>query len=489
MAHIRAVLNIAPVMGRIFLFIGIVSCTPLVVAALYREFGLLAPMASAPVLFIITGLILGKIPTTNKEPTLGVSLASVALIWLVCSFIGALPFFFGIGMPYTDSVFEAMSGWTSTGLTLMASVDQAPHTILFWRSLTQWMGGIGIVAFTVAMISRSSMTHFRLYRSEGRSEAFMPNVVDTASQMWKIYIILTVAGICLVLFSGIELWDAINISMTAIATGGFSVHSAGIMYYHNPLLEMLIIPIMIAGALPFKLYYLMYHQRKLRFFGDSQAHLLIALIIFGTLVVAYDLISMNISSFADAFRESLFMVTSAITCTGFNNADPFVWSSVTVLFISMLMLIGGSSGSTAGGIKLSRIILGYEALVWWFNRIFRDVHVYVPFRHEGKPIENKIAEYEISKNMLIIILFFITVFIATLMVLHFDVLSSDSSDALFDVISAMSNVGLSTGFVNPGMSLYSKWLFIFIMWFGRLEMLPVIVLAMGLVRGFRSTKV
>ncbi|MDD5665477.1 MAG: potassium transporter TrkG, partial [Candidatus Omnitrophica bacterium] len=216
MAQFRAVSNIAPEMGRIFLFIGIVSCTPLVVAALYREFGLLAPMASAPVLFIITGLILGKIPTSNKEPTLGVSLASVALIWLACSFIGGLPFFFGIGMPYTDSVFEAMSGWTSTGLTLMTSVDQAPHTILFWRSLTQWMGGIGIVAFTVALINRSSMTHFRLYRSEGRSEAFMPNVVDTASQMWKIYIILTVAGIGLVLFSGIELWDAINISMTAI---------------------------------------------------------------------------------------------------------------------------------------------------------------------------------------------------------------------------------------------------------------------------------
>ncbi len=180
------------------------------------------------------GFLLTRIPEREREPPLSIALGSVALIWLVASLIGALPFVLGIGMPYTDAVFEAMSGWTSTGLTLIPDVDAVPRTILFWRSLTQWVGGIGIVAFTLALASRSSLTSFRLYRSEGRSETLMPSVVATAVQMWRIYLFLTAAGVGLILFSGVSLWDAINISMTAIATGGFSVHSAGIMYYQNP---------------------------------------------------------------------------------------------------------------------------------------------------------------------------------------------------------------------------------------------------------------
>ncbi len=386
-------------------------------------------------------------------------------------------------MPYTDAVFEAMSGWTSTGLTLIPDVDAVPMTLLFWRSLTQWMGGIGIVAFTVALASRSSLTSFRLYRSEGRSETLMPSVVATAVQMWRIYLLLTLAGVGLVLLSGVPLWDAVNISMTAIATGGFSVHTAGIMYYDNALLEALIIPIMIAGALPFKIYYLMYFRHHLGVFGDRQAYLLFGLIGIVSAIVAFDLVYLSAVEPVIAIRQAVFMVASAITCTGFNNALVIEWSSVTVLFLSFFMLIGGSSGSTAGGIKLSRIILGAESLVWWFQRLFRSSRAVIPFRHEGRPIERNIAEYEVSKNMLIVILFFVIVFSATLLTMHLEGYAGfESSDVLFDVISAMSNVGLSTGFVTPDMSTASKWLFVAIMWAGRLEVIPVIALAMGLLR-------
>ncbi len=474
---------IAPDMGRIFLFIGLISCIPLPVGLYYGELPLLLPMASAPAGFLAIGGLLALIPKAEGEARLGVALSAVALIWLVAALVGALPFTLGLGMPYTDSVFEAMSGWTSTGLSLVPSVDATPRTLLFWRSLMQWMGGLGIVAFTVAMAGRSGLTQFRLYRSEGRSETFMPSVVATAMQMWRIYVVITAISVGLVLTSGVSLWDAVNIVMTAISTGGFSVHSAGILYYDSPLLEMLTIPVMIAGALPFRLYYLLYYRRRFGVLADPQANLLFVLILIGCAVVTTDLVSFASLEPALALRRGIFMTVSGITCTGFQNADPLEWPSVTVIFLAALMLIGGSAGSTAGGMKLGRIILGIESLIWWFRRLYVGWRALVPLRHDGRPIQEHLAEYEISKNMLIIVLFILSVLASTLVLLHLEPTAQfESSDVIFDVVSAIANVGISTGFVDPGMSTASKWLFIFIMWFGRLEIVPVIALAVGTAR-------
>lgn len=488
MAHAWVFSTIAGDMGKILLFIGAISTLPLFIGIYYHEYGFLLPMASAPLAFAVLGFWLSRTQPSDREASLGVVIASVALIWLIASVISALPFFFGIHLAFTDSVFEAMSGWTSTGLTLIPSVDTTPHILLFWRSLTQWMGGIGIVAFTVAMASRSSLTHFRLYRTEGRTEAFMPSVVATAVQMWRIYLILTGISIMIILISGVSVWDAINLAMTAISTGGFSVHSAGISYYHNSLLEFLLIPVMIAGAMPFELYFMTYYHRHFSFFGNRQAQLLLIFIAAVSLAVGLDLILYHVDNPILAIRHSLFMVTSAITCTGFQNANVFSWTSVTVILLSVFMLIGGSAGSTAGGIKLSRVVLWYETLQWWFRKTFNESsHAIIPLRHEGKPIQNTATGHEVSKNLLIAMLFVLTVIIASLIVLHVGGTGRyDSFDVVFEIISAIANVGLSTGYVNPGMSMFSKWVFILVMWLGRLEILPVIVLTVGIARGFQS---
>jgi len=160
---------IAPELGLIFLFIALVSCAPFLVGLWYGETGLLLPMASAPAGFGIIGIWLAGIPKVEGEARLSAALSAVALIWFAAALIGALPYTFGLGLPYTDSVFEAMSGWTGTGFSLLPSVDTTPKMLLFWRSLTQWMGGLGIVAFSIALAGRSGLTRFRLYRAEGRS--------------------------------------------------------------------------------------------------------------------------------------------------------------------------------------------------------------------------------------------------------------------------------------------------------------------------------
>ncbi len=475
---------IAKDMGSILRYISIGTCLPLVVTLIYQEWDMLVPMLSVPVTLFALGTLLKRVPSSGREARLSMALFAVALIWMICALVGALPFTLGIGMPYLDSVFEAMSGWTDTGLTLVPDVDATPHTLLFWRSLMQWLGGLGIVAFTVAMLARSGLTPTRLYRSEGRSEAFMPSVVSTGLQMWKIYIILTLISIGFIKLSGVPIWDAVNIALVAIATGGFSVHSAGIPYYQNAILEMLIIPVMIAGALPFKLYYLMYRQRRISFFSDEQGKLLFILIAIGFIIVGFDLLFINGLAIPDAIRQGIFMTVAAVTSTGFQVAAPQEWASVTVLFLVLLMIIGGSSGSTAGGMKLNRIALGYRGIIWWFRRIFVSGKVLVPFRYEGRAIPKNIAELEVSKNMFTIILYILIIFMTTIVVMHADPAVCDSSNVIFEVVSAMCNNGISTGFVHPGLSWLSKVALILVMWIGRLEIMPVIVLIVGLIRGF-----
>ncbi|SCL76683.1 Trk system potassium uptake protein TrkG [Methanoculleus chikugoensis] len=474
---------IAPEIGLIFLFIALVSCSPFLVALWYGEERLLLPMATAPAGFGIIGVWLAGVPKVEGEARLSVAFSAVALIWLAAALIGALPYTFALNLPYTDSVFEAMSGWTGTGFSLLPSIDATPKTILFWRSLTQWMGGLGIVAFTIALAGRSGLTRFRLYRSEGRSETFMPSVVTTAVEMWRIYLVLTALGIGLVLLSGIPLWDAVNIVMTAISTGGFAVHSAGILYYDSPLLEMLVVPIMIAGALPFKLYFLLHYKKRFQFFSDRQALLLFALILAGCAVITLDLATVSALPPAEALREGLFMTVSGITCTGFQNADPKTWYGSTVMVLAALMFVGGSAGSTAGGIKLGRVILGLEMLRWWFRRLHTGWRTITPLRHDGRPILEHLPEYEVSKSMLVVVLFVLMVAIATLLLLHLAPQDGfDSADIIFEVVSAASSVGLSTGFVNPGLSPAAKWLFVIVMWAGRLEIVPVLALIFGAAR-------
>ena len=483
MDRIEQFSTIAPDIGNIFRYISTVTAVPLLVALIYREWEMVLPMASVPVTLFLLGSLLAQVPRQEREAPLSAALMAVALIWLVCALVSALPFTFGLGVPYLDGVFEAMSGWTDTGMTMMRSVEDLPRTLLFWRSLMQWLGGIGVVAFTIAMASRTGLTQYRLYRSEGRSEALMPSVVATGLEMWKIYLALTIASIGLILLSGISLWDSVNIALSAISTGGFSIHSEGIPFYNNPLLEVLIVPVMIAGALPFKLYYFLYRRKKVRFFDDQQARLLFILVALGIVVIAWDLVTLTATDVPTAIRQALFMSAAAVTSTGFQTASPNEWASVTVLFLSMLIVIGGSSGSTAGGIKLSRVVLAIQSLLWWFRRMFVSGKVLVPFRYEGRVIPKNIADLEISRNMLVIMLYFLTIFVATVLVMHLQPTAFDSSNLIFEVVSAMCNNGMTTGFVSPDMAGSAKVLFIAIMWIGRLEIIPVIMLFMGIFKG------
>ena len=470
-------------LGDIFTFITPLTAVPIIVAILFSEWNMILPMAAVPATFFILGMLLGKLPRTRRGIRLSAAMCSVALFWLTCAMVSGIPFMLGLHMGFTDAFFEGMAGWTGTAFSMIRSVDTAPHALLFWRSYMQWLGGIGIIAFMIAMASSTGLLSSKIFRTEGRDEPLMPSVIATGRALWKIYGWLTFIAISLILFTGLSLWESVNLAFAAVSTGGFTLHAGGILYYDNIALQLLLIPIMIAGALPFKLYYLILENRRWSLFGDEQVKLFFLFTGIGVAVITYDLIFFGNFEFMEALKQGLFMTVSGLTTTGFQNADIRSWASITLFFLTLLTFIGGASGSSAGGIKLNRVALAFRTLFWWFRRLFVSGKVLLPFRIEGRVIPKATAELEAAKNMLIVILSVVTIFIATLVVLQFHLTTYSVTDILFEVVSAFSTCGFNTGYVSPDMPVFSKWVFIGVMWVGRLEVIPVVMLFMALFKG------
>jgi len=469
-------------LGDIFSFIAPVTLVPLVVAVIFSEWNMLIPMALVPGIFYTAGLILQKFPRRQHGTRLSSAMCTVALFWLTSAMVSGIPFMLSLHMGFTDSVFEGMAGWTGTSFSMIRSLDTASYTLLFWRSYMQWVGGLGIISFSLALASSTGLFRSRIFRSESRDEPLLPTVIATGRNLWKIYGILTFCAIGLILFTGLSLWESVNLALSAISTGGFTLHPGGILAYHSILLELILIVIMIAGALPFRLYYLILENRRWSLFGDEQVKIFFLILAIGTAVLTYDLIFFGNLDPLPALEQGLFMATSALTTTGFQTADFHIWASVTLLFLAMLAFIGGAAGSTAGGIKLDRVAFAFRALLWWFRRLYVSGKVFLPFRIEGRVIPRATAELETAKNMLVIILSVITIFIATILVLQFQFASHSITEIVFEVVSAFSTCGINTGYVSPDMPVISKWIFIVVMWVGRLEVIPVVMLFLALFR-------
>jgi trk system potassium uptake protein TrkH len=478
---------IAHDLGMVSELLGAVTLTPLIVLVIYREWNMFIPMLSVPTTFVILGLLISRVPRSEHAPHLSVALVAAAISWLAVALIGALPFVIGLHMSWTDSIFEAMSGWTGTGFSVMSSLDTTPHVIIFWRSFMEWIGGIGVIAFGVALLSRSGIASTRLFRAEGRPDAFMPSVASTGKRIWGMYLVLTVLFVGLVSLAGEPLWDTVNLVMVSLATGGFTPHDAGLVYYNNPLLEALLLAPMIAGMFPFKVYFVLFKGNVREMFRNSAVRVILVLAFLSSSIVSLYLHFFNGLPFSIAVRQGFFNTISGFATCGLQNANPHLWVAPPIILITVMMIIGGAAGSTAGGIKIDRLILGYNGLIFGFKRYFVRGNVIVPFKHERRIIPKNIAELELSKNMLIIILWVITLFLTTMLALTVSPALTGQfgvHELLFELASAMGNVGLGLGILTPTSPMAMKWIYTFLMWTGRLEIVPVIILFMGLVRGF-----
>ncbi|HNO07597.1 MAG: TrkH family potassium uptake protein [Methanomicrobiales archaeon] len=482
MGRMRYFSTVFAELGGMLEYIGPMTAVPLLIAVAFREYSLLLPMAAVPATLFALGFLLNRLPRRKEDIRLSSAFCSVALVWLVFALVSTIPFILVLDLSLTDALFETMAGWTGTGFSLLHPSGYIPETLLFWRTFMQWIGGIGVIALSITMAGRGGLVQSPLFRSDSRSERILPGVIATGKEIWAVYVFLTLIGAGVILIAGVPLYEAIMLSLTTISTGGYLPFEGGLAIYESRLLEYLLIPVMIVGATPFTLYYISYRKRKLSLFGNEQVKLLLLFLAAGSAVVIADLHYLNSLPLTEAVRQGLFFTAAAISTTGYQGQQIQLFPSVTIVFLMLLMFIGGSSESSAGGVKLSRIAIGYRGILWWFKRVFVRTKVLVPFMYGGVKVPESVAEPELSKNMLVIILSVLTVFIATMVVLQFHLISLDVTNLVFDIVSALSSCGLSAGYVTPGMPFVSKWVFIIVMWIGRLEVIPVIVLLLGIFR-------
>jgi trk system potassium uptake protein len=486
MTRIEHIAMIAHDMGPIFEFLGVASLLPFLVLIAFSEWNLLLPMAAAPAAFFLLGYVISHLPYRDIEPSSSMTMSAVALAWLAIACIGALPFVFGLGMSSTDAVFEAMSGWTGTGFTMITSLDTTPNTLLFWRSFSQWVGGIGITAFGISLLRKTRFSLFRLYRAEGREEELVSAAASSGRRMVMIYLVLTFAFTGLIMLTGIPLWDSLNLVMVAIATGSFTLHAGGLAYYNNPMLEVLLIPVMLAGAVPFKIFFFLYNGKVRAMFRDQTVRILLLIALIGSVITSLDLYMFSNSTLSEAFRQGTFMAISGLCTCGLQNSSPHAWAVIPLAVVILLMFIGGAMGSAAGGVKVNRIIMVYEGMKWWFRRFFVSSRVSIPLRFGGRTVSKELSELAISRNLLVIVMYVLTIFLATILTLHLYITSFRLEEVVFELVSALSNVGLSVGFISAASPVPIKWEFILLMWLGRLEIVPVIIITMGLVKGIQD---
>lgn len=469
--------------GSILIILGGVMIFALIVPLLFYEYravyGLLIP---ALISFLI-GFLFKFAFRNAKDPELRHAMITAALSWLIVAIISSVPFILIEDMSILDSFFEAMSGWTGTGLTMIGDPGELTYTIQFWRSLMQWVGGVGVIVLVVSILSRPGTGSFTLYKSEARDEKIHPSVVSTVRTIWWIYLLFTAIGVVLFWSVGMPVWEAVNHCMTAIATGGFSLKTGSMGAYNSPLIEISTIPIMLAGAIPFLIHYKVVRLGDIRaLFKDAQVRVMISLLIIGIMALALE----NYFTYfnvLESIRFSSFQFVSGLTCTGFQTTNVHAWSATALIILSFAMVVGGASGSTAGGIKLIRAVLAYRSLTWSFRKARLSSRAITSFKLGDKLLSEEEANSVVNETSLITLLWIIFLFAGVVSLIHVVPTTYHLKDVIFEVCSAQGNVGLSTGITNAGMSPIGKAVLIFNMWIGRLEIIPVLMLFRSIVKG------
>ncbi|MBU7017587.1 MAG: TrkH family potassium uptake protein [Theionarchaea archaeon] len=468
-------------LGKILRIFSLVCILALVVSLIFRE------VTGAGYLLLTSGLaflssIIFMSIRVEEEPRLRHAMILAALAWVIIPLYSTIPFMTVEGMSFVDSLFESVSGWSGTGLTMVVREDCLSRTIQFWRSLIQWIGGVGVIVLMISILARPGTGAYTLYKSEGRTEKIHPSIVSTVKTIWKIFLIYTVIGVFLLWACGMPLWDSINHSMTGIATGGFSVADNSIGTYDSPLIDYALLPLMVIGAVSFVVHYRMIRVNYRIFFTDSQnkAFFLISAVLI-TYITYVNLQNYEIPS---SFRYSCFQFISALTCTGFQTADVYSWSEASKLALAIGMIIGGAAGSTAGGIKLIRLILLYKGVVWKFRKVSFSSTTIIPFKLGSKSLSSEEANEEVAEAAVISFLWLVFLFLGIFVLLK-TTQGFTLGDVIFEVASAQGNVGLSTGITGPWMGTLAKVTLMFNMWIGRLEIIPVLMLVRLIIkRGF-----
>jgi len=404
-------------------------------------------------------------------------LAIVGLSWLCLSFLGALPLFLGgVVSTFTDAFFEIASGFTTTGATIFVDVEALPRGILFWRSLTHWLGGMGIIVLYVALLPALGTNAFQLYKAEApgiTAERVEPQIKDTAKNLWGIYFLFSFLEVVLLMAGDMPLFDSLCHTFGTMATGGFSTKNASIGAY-GPYIQWVITAFMFLAGTNFVLHYQLIRGRPKAMFRNEEFRVYAILVCMLVPILAIVLAQAELSS--QPFRDAAFQVVSILTTTGYTTADFDLWPHAIRFVLVLLMFIGGCGGSTGGGMKLIRILLSIKvALRSIVQTVFPNA--VLPVRFNTKALSDKLVLAVLSYFIVFMLLFFLgtVIFLITE--------SCDLVTALTASISALSNIGPGLARVGATqnfawVSIPGKWLLTFLMLAGRLELYSILILLM-----------
>jgi len=451
-------------LGFILLVLGAVMLAPTPVAFLASEADLLPYFVVPAAISIALGFFIRR-RFQPAEITLGKAMVLVASAWIVFATFGSIPYIFGNNMAVEDAYFESMSGFTATGLTMISNVEGVAPTILFWRSLTEWVGGVGVVVLFLAALIGAGRAARNMYVAEARVERIEPSIRETARTLWKIYALFTLFGVVGLYLAGTPtLFEAVNHSMTGIATGGFTVRNTSFAEYGYPVLAISIL-IMLAGAISFAVHrrVMAGHWREL--FQNIEVRLMLVLIALATLLLIWSV----------GLRDALFQSSSALTGTGFSTADLSTWGDPQKGLLTILMTIGGGYGSTSSAIKLIRTVIIVKAVHWMIKRSFLPQRAVVPMKISGRIYSDQ-GMMETAIYAFIYIIVLISGAVVLMVVGPYSAMNS-----VFESASAQGNVGLSVGITSAAMPLAGKISMTIQMLVGRLEIIPVIAFIIYLI--------
>lgn len=474
MLNLRVVFN---VLGLLLLFNGLfmLLCIPV---SVYYNLHDIMPMAFSATSTIGTGLIAWVLTRSSERPTIRKreGFLIVTFGWLVMSLSGALPFIIsGAVTNFTDAFFETLSGYTTTGASVITDLSVIPKDILFWRSLTQWVGGMGIIVLAVAILPILGIGGMQLFGAESpglKTDKLAPKIRDTAKRLWLIYVGLTIAEVFLLRFAGMGWFNALNHALTTMATGGFSTFNSSAAEF-SPAVQYIIAFFMFLAGTSFTLTYFGITGNVKKVLKNEEFRFYAGITIGVTIGVSLVVASISDHPFEKAFRDSLFQVVSIITSTGFVSADYTSWTSFLTMVFFILMFFGGSAGSTAGGVKIVRHIILVKNSILELKRQLHPSAV-IPVRLNGRAIDQSI-----TSNVVAFIMMYISIFaIGSVVLTMFGV---DLVTALGAVATSLGNIGPGIGNVGPvdnfaWLPVGAKWFLAILMLIGRLELFTVLIL-------------
>ena len=466
---------------------GVMAVVSLPVCLISGETYALLPLLICAIASLTVGQLLFRQTKSQESNRIPYAMATAALGWLLVPLFASIPLWLTANAPDLspdlsttilpfrnpwNSIFEAFSGFTSTGLSMAFNYSELPHTLQWWRSLMEWVGGVGVIVLVISLLEPTTEP-YQLYNAEGREQRIGLTLSQTVERIWWIYLVYTIGSIFLFRIVGMSWWAALNHGMTGIATGGFSVTEGSIANYSTTV-KLAVIVVMTLGAISFSAHYEFLRHRKLSaFWADNQHQALWILLLFGTILLwgFHRLANRDV-----AFIDVLFQWSSALGTCGFSTVSVSEWDGGAKLLMTLAMAVGGAAGSTAGGIKLSRLVIIFKAIVWRFRRVALLPHEMMRYRLNGELLTEAEANRRVDAAAVLAILWLSVSIIGVFILQYLKLPTYNLIDVIFEVASATSGVGLSTGITHPDLPWLGKLTLMALMWMGRLEIISALLL-------------